>query len=174
MTARSPDLRRWLTGYQAIATGYVRLADVLCRSDDCRSLSEALDITGIAQAFREDLGALENAGYMVRAGDVPVEPFENPSRTAGALWCLNGSRHGATFLVARAEARFGSQVEGFISGMERQRIGLQREQQGRSASHSIHADEPDLALEGALKTFNYFETVAKAVMEAMDELAPAE
>lgn len=135
-----------------------------------------MDIAGIAEAFREDLAALEQAGQMVRAGDIPVEPFAGASRTAGALWCLDGSRHGATFLVARAQARFGPRVNGFVSGMERQRLGLRRERQNESAAAGrqfLHADDPDLALEGALKTFTYFEAVAMAVMEARDELVPA-
>lgn len=166
MSSRTSNMRDWFAGYQAVAMAYVETARMLLGLGHQKSCIIALDIPDVAKAFGADLAALENAGFGIPIKVPTPVACDNESEAAGALWCIHGSRHGASVLVDQASKMFGDEGRRFLSGMELQRDRLISERKNRRLTQRhqpIVASDPEAALEGALQTFAYFKQVADTI-----------
>lgn len=166
MRTAHPDLKDWLLGYQAIALGYQHMAGAICASGFCKNDSRISDIIAIAKAYKHDINALSAEG-LVALGEPPIPPaLTSPSRTFGAIWCLNGSRYGARVLLANAEREFGAKATRYLSALRQQHTTSPRRKARRNTVvlDSHHQDiEHAEALQGAQATFAYFSEIADAI-----------
>lgn len=166
MRTAHPNLKDWLLGYQTIALGYQRMAGVICASGFCKNDSRISDITAIAKAYKHDIDALSAEG-LAALGEPPAPPaLTSPSRTFGAIWCLNGSRYGARVLLATAEREFGANATRYLSALRQQHAAPPQEKNPRTTTildpHPQDIEHAE-ALKGAQATFAYFTEIADAI-----------